>query len=163
MGKNSFWLAGLASQWEVLAPQWVGLRPPRTSLGCGPTESCNIHRLGQNEFISIDRFPYMNFNSVKIVEIIVCCVNIVVYILKSTHTHILCKFLAFVFLLPWLVIIALVIFSLIEHLSKQQFMPVKYYSKLNDQGVICKYNIMCFCCTLVVISYTYSCDQWHLS
>ena len=29
------------------------------------SQSCEIHRLGTKEFISIDWFPYMNFNSVK--------------------------------------------------------------------------------------------------
>jgi hypothetical protein len=39
------------SDWLSLAPQWVGLCPPSPTHGCAPTQSCEIHRLGLNEFI----------------------------------------------------------------------------------------------------------------
>ena len=38
------------------------------------SQSCEIHRLGPNEFISIDRLPYMNCNSVKYLKIVACWV-----------------------------------------------------------------------------------------
>jgi hypothetical protein len=41
---------------------------------CTPTQSCDIHRLGPTDFISNDEVP--NMNSVKMVEIVACCVYI---------------------------------------------------------------------------------------
>ena len=42
------------------------------------SQSCAIHRLGPNEFIYIYWLPYMNCNSVKIFEIVACCIYIFV-------------------------------------------------------------------------------------
>ena len=61
---HSDWL-GLAPQWMGLAAKWVGLCPPRPIHGCTPAQLGEIHRLGPNEFFSIDWFPYVNCNSVK--------------------------------------------------------------------------------------------------
>jgi hypothetical protein len=61
------------SDWLGLGPQWVC--PPRSTHGCAPAQLCEIHRLGPNEYISIDWFHYMNC---KIVEIIACLVYIFV-------------------------------------------------------------------------------------
>ena len=66
---NSEWL-GLAPQWVDLDPKCVGICPPRATHGCAPAQSCEIHRLVPNEFISVDGFPYMNCNSVKLLKLL---------------------------------------------------------------------------------------------
>jgi hypothetical protein len=58
------------SDWLGLAPKRVGLCPPWPTHGCIPAQSCEIHRLGPNECISIDWFPYMNCNSVKLLQVV---------------------------------------------------------------------------------------------
>jgi hypothetical protein len=52
------------SDWLGLAPPLVGLCPSRPTHCWAPAQSCEIHRLGPTEFISIDSFPYTNCNSV---------------------------------------------------------------------------------------------------
>jgi hypothetical protein len=47
--------------WVRLAAKWVTY----ALQGCTLAQSCEIHRLGPNEFISIDLFLTMNCNSVK--------------------------------------------------------------------------------------------------
>ena len=42
------------------------------------SQPCQIHILGPNEFILINWYPYMNCNSVKILEIVACWVYIFV-------------------------------------------------------------------------------------
>jgi hypothetical protein len=57
-------------------PDWLGQLPggwayalPGPSMAA-PLPSCEIHRLRPNEFISIDWFPYMNWNSVKSLKVL---------------------------------------------------------------------------------------------
>jgi hypothetical protein len=73
------------SDWLALTPKWVGLCPPRPTHGCASAQSCEIHRLEHNEFISIDWFPYMNCNC-KIVKFIAFYI-FVQYILAKVFAH----------------------------------------------------------------------------
>ena len=43
------------------------------------SQSCEIHRLGPNEFISIDCFPYMNCTSVKSLKLLHVQHNLYIY------------------------------------------------------------------------------------
>ena len=60
----------IISEWLGLAPKWLDLCPSSSTHGCAPAQSYEIHRLGPNLFISIDWFPYMNCNSVKLLKLL---------------------------------------------------------------------------------------------
>ena len=77
------------SYWMGLAAKWVGLCPPRPIHGCTPAQLGEIHRLGPNEFISIDWFPYMNCNSLKSLKLwhVVFVSLFSIFILSGTCIH----------------------------------------------------------------------------
>ena len=55
-------LAWLPSGWALLPSMWAHR--------CAPDQSCQIHKLGPNEFISIDWFLSLNWNSVKSLKLL---------------------------------------------------------------------------------------------
>ena len=58
-GKTNSDFLGMAPKWPFQAHPWLR-----------PAQSCKIHWLGPNLFISIDWYPYMNCNSVKSLKLL---------------------------------------------------------------------------------------------
>ena len=66
--------------WAWLPSGWAYALPGHTT-----AHLCENHRLGPNEFISIDWFPSMNFNSVKSLKLL----HVVLIFLFSTTSYVL--------------------------------------------------------------------------
>ena len=75
-GHTRYWLVF----WSTPLPYFLRVLWPTD--GYLYLQSCEIHRLGPNEFIAIDRFPHMNCNTVKSLKLF----HVAFYILVHYRT-----------------------------------------------------------------------------